>query len=62
MCLAIKIECEHIFIFLAKLSETYKLSDGWCVWRLQRVNYVTPYFSNKNNVNKVDMVIPECSN
>ena len=29
-------------MFLAKLFETSKLSDGWGVWLLQHVDYVTP--------------------
>ena len=41
-------------MFLAKLFETCKLSGGWGVWLLQHVNYVTPHFFNKNNVNNVD--------
>ena len=46
-------------MFLAKLFETSKLSDGWGVKLLQRVNYVTLHFLNKINVIKVVKVILE---
>ena len=39
-------------MFLAKLFETCKLSDGCGVCLLERVNYVTSQFLNTINVNK----------
>ena len=49
-------------MFLAKLFETFKLSDGCSVLLLQHVNYVTPHFLSKNTVNKVVKVAPEYTN
>ena len=40
-CLAIEIKCLHKLIFLVKLFDTCKLSDGSGVWLLQHVNYVS---------------------
>ena len=63
MCaLRLKSNVSIIFMFLAKLFEIRKLSDGWSIWLSNHVNYVTPHFQSKNNVNKVVKVVPEYSN
>ena len=62
MCLAIQIKCKHKFVFLVKIFETCKLSDGYGVLLLQHVNYVTPHILKQNIINKVVKVVAECSN